>query len=90
MKLSIKIIAAILVFVTLPMSIQAQSEIPLHQKRLSDRVLIVWTGDYFQAIAVVALATEKGIVVIETGLIRSEVARIRQAIEKEFGRKDFK
>jgi glyoxylase-like metal-dependent hydrolase (beta-lactamase superfamily II) len=43
-----------------------------------------------QTIATVALATEKGIVVIETSLFRSLDARIRGAIEKEFGRKDFK
>jgi glyoxylase-like metal-dependent hydrolase (beta-lactamase superfamily II) len=43
-----------------------------------------------QTIATVALAPQKGIVVIETSLIRSYDARIRQVIEKEFGRKDFK
>ena len=68
----------------------AEAELPLHQKRFSDRVLIVWMGDQMQTIATVALATEKGIVVIETSLIRSHDARIRQAIEKEFGRSDFK
>ncbi len=74
----------------LPMVVQAGMELPLHQKRLSDRVLIVWIGDYMQQIATVALATEKGIVMIEASLIRAHDARIRQAIEKEFGRKDVK
>jgi len=90
MKLKIKIIAVVLSSVFLPMLLQAQSELPLNQKRLSDRVLVVWAGDYMQTIAVVALETEKGIVVIETSLIRSDDARIREVIEKEFGRKDFK
>ena len=90
MKLRNKIITIILLFVALPMLVRGQSQIPLHQKRLSKRALVVWTGDYFQAIAVVALATSKGIVVIETSLIRSDDARIRRAIETEFGRKDFK
>lgn len=65
-------------------------ELPLHQKRLSDRVLIVWFGDYMQTIATVALSTTKGIVVIETSLIHSLDAKIREVIEKEFGRNDFK
>jgi glyoxylase-like metal-dependent hydrolase (beta-lactamase superfamily II) len=72
------------------MLLQADSELPLHQKRLSEKVIIVWTGDHMQTIATVALATERGIVVIETSLIRSYDARIRQVIEKEFGRNDFK
>ena len=69
--------------------LQAETQLPLHQKKLSDRALVVWTGDLMQTIAVVALATEKGIVVIETNIVRDNDIRIRQAIEKEFGRKDF-
>ncbi|MEE8604552.1 MAG: MBL fold metallo-hydrolase [Candidatus Aminicenantaceae bacterium] len=85
-----KIATAIIMIAFLPVFLQAGMELPLHQKRLSEKVLIVWTCDHMQSIATVALATEKGIVVIETSLIRSHDARIRQAIEKEFGRKDFK
>jgi glyoxylase-like metal-dependent hydrolase (beta-lactamase superfamily II) len=70
--------------------LQATLELPLHQKRLSDRVLILWIGDHMQLIATVALATEKGIVVIEGSLIRAFDARIRKAIEEEFGRNDIK
>jgi glyoxylase-like metal-dependent hydrolase (beta-lactamase superfamily II) len=72
------------------LSAQVEEDLPLHTKRLSDRVLIAWVGDYMQTIDVVALATARGIVVIETNLVRSADVRIRQAIEKEFGRKDFK
>jgi glyoxylase-like metal-dependent hydrolase (beta-lactamase superfamily II) len=85
-----KIIFAIILFLVIPTLIQAQTELPLHKKRLSDRALVVWVGDYMQMIDVVALKTKKGIVVIETSLIRSDDARIRRAIEKEFGCKDFK
>jgi glyoxylase-like metal-dependent hydrolase (beta-lactamase superfamily II) len=90
MKLRTRIIAVTLFSLLLPMSIQAQSELPLNQKKLSDRALVIWAGDYMQMIDVVALTTQKGIVVIETSIIRSEDARIRQVIEKKFGRKDFK
>jgi glyoxylase-like metal-dependent hydrolase (beta-lactamase superfamily II) len=90
MRFSMKL-CAVFLFVTIsPFLLRADTELPLHQKRLSDKVLIVWTGDYMQTITTVALATEKGIVVIETSLIRSYDARIRQGIEKEFGRNDFK
>ena len=85
-----KLFTTIILLTFLSMALQAGMELPLHQKRLSNRVLIVWACDYMQSIATVALATEKGIVVIETSLIRSHDARIRQVIEKEFGRNDFK
>lgn len=65
-------------------------ELPLHTQKFSDKILFAWVGDYMQTIRVVALSTARGIVVIEANLSRSADARIRQAIEKEFGRKDFK
>lgn len=79
----IRIAAVILVIGFLSVLTPSESELPLHQKRLSDRVLIVWTCDYMQSVATVALATEKGIVVIEASLIRSHDARVRKAIEEE-------
>jgi cyclase len=90
MRKSINIVLSVVLISLLPMSLLAGMELPLNQKKMSDRVLIVWIGDYMQQIATVALATEKGLVVIETSLIRAHDARIRKAIEKEFGRDDFK
>ena len=90
MRSAIKVLVCFILITAWPMLLQADSELPLHQKWLSEKVLIVWTGDHMQTIATVALATEKGIVVIETSLIRAHDARIRQVIEKEFGRNDFK
>lgn len=90
MRFSSKVLITVVLFIVSSMILQAEIELPLHQKRISERVLIVWTGDHMQTIATVALAAEKGIVVIETSLIRSHDARIRRAIEKEFGRSDFK
>ncbi len=84
MESKIKIIAAVVLQSLLAVLLWAQSELPLHQKKLSERALIIWTGDYMQTIATVALATRKGIVAIDTSLIRSDDARIRQAIEKDF------
>jgi glyoxylase-like metal-dependent hydrolase (beta-lactamase superfamily II) len=65
-------------------------DLPLNTKRLSDKVFIAWVGDYMQTIDVVALKTARGLVVIETNLVRSADVRIRRAIEEAFGRKDFK
>lgn len=89
MRLINKILALIVLILVLPFILQAESELPLRQKKLSEKVLVVWIGDYMQTIATVALATSRGIVVIEASLIRANDARIRQAIEKEFGRDDF-
>ena len=69
---------------------QASDELPLHVEKYSGKVLFAWVGDYMQTIRVVALSTARGVVVIEANLSRSADARIRQAIEKEFGRKDVK
>jgi len=69
---------------------QTKDELPLHTAKFSDKVLFAWVGDYMQTIRVVALSTARGIVIIEANLSRSADVRIRQAIEKEFGRDDIK
>jgi len=69
---------------------QTSDDLPLHTEKWSDRVLFAWVGDHMQMIRVVALSTARGIVVIETSLIRSADLRIRRAIEAAFDRKDFK
>lgn len=74
----------------LPVLSQADSELPLHKKSLSEKLLVVWVGDHFQTSGVVALSTSQGLVVIETNLSRTNDIRIRSVIEEEFGRKDFK
>jgi len=83
------LLLTILPFAKVPIS-QTSADLPLHTQKLGDRVLLAWVGDYMQTIRVVALSTARGVVVIEANLSRSADARIRQAIEKEFGRKDIK
>jgi len=90
MKPSAKFLSIFLVLFVFVALVHAETDLPINKKRLSDRVLIVWACDYMQSIATVALATEKGIVVIETSLIRAHDKKIRKVIEQEFGRKDFK
>lgn len=54
-------VLCILVLMGLPLLGQVDSEMPLRQKRLSDKVLLVWAGDHLQTIATVAVTTKKGI-----------------------------
>ena len=90
MRIQVKISSIFLLLIILPILLLAENTLPLHKERLSKKVLKIWLGDFVQTIAVIALATEKGIVVIDTNLSRSNDVRIRRAIEEEFGRNDFK
>ncbi len=58
---------------------------PVSVERLTARIVVVHTGYD----AVTAIATQKGIVVIDAGISNRLTARYREAIEKEFGRRDF-
>jgi glyoxylase-like metal-dependent hydrolase (beta-lactamase superfamily II) len=90
MRFKIGILTIFILLAFIPILSQAEYELPINTKRLSEKVLFVWSCDHMQTIATVALAAEKGIVVIDTSLGRTNDARIRSTIEKEFGRKDFK
>jgi glyoxylase-like metal-dependent hydrolase (beta-lactamase superfamily II) len=81
--------AAIMLLAQAPAA-QTAADLPLHTERFGDRVLFAWAGDDMQLIRTVALSTARGVVVIEANLLRSIDARIRAAIEKEFGRRDIK
>lgn len=67
---------------------QSEIVIPLQTERLSKRVLLVKSGTV-EKNQIIAIATQKGIVVIDTGGSAVIMAKIRKLIEKEFGRKDF-
>jgi glyoxylase-like metal-dependent hydrolase (beta-lactamase superfamily II) len=90
MKRKIKITSIFILLPLIPILLQAEYELPINKKRLSERALFVWSCDHMQSIATAAIATEKGIVVIDTSISRTNDARIRRAIEEEFGRSDFK
>jgi glyoxylase-like metal-dependent hydrolase (beta-lactamase superfamily II) len=90
MRLKTRILTIFILLAFLPILLLAEYELPINKKRLSERVLLVWSCDYMQSIATAALATEKGIVVIDTSISRTNDAKIRKAIEEELGRSDFK
>jgi cyclase len=66
-----------------------QEEVPINLERLSDRVLVTWACDHFQGTNMAVLATEDGLVVIDTGLSPTTVRRQRDRVEEELGRSDF-
>ena len=66
----------------------AFDEVPIEHERLTDRVLVVKCGKVYTD-QVIAIAAQKGIVVIDTGKAPSLAAEYRKVIEREFGRNDF-
>jgi len=85
-----KILSWLLFFILIFSIIQlrADEEIAPQVERYSERVVIVKTGTvYFDQ--VIAIASNKGIIMIDTGLSPSLTKKYREIIEREFGRKDF-
>ncbi len=66
---------------------QADDDIPITIQRLSDRVLVL--SETLMNNNVVAIASGKGIVVVDTSGLPSTAAEMRRIIEREFGRSDF-
>ena len=74
----------------LPLLAESIAGLPLHSQRLSPTTLRVWVGDHISSTATVALATQKGIVVIDTLGIPAVDRELRKVIARELGRKDFR
>lgn len=68
----------------------AQQGIEINQRRLSDRVLLTWACDRFQGTNMAIVATDGGLIVIDTGLSPTTVRRQRELVEMELGRSDFR
>lgn len=66
----------------------AEEEFPIDFERYSERVLIVKCGKLYTD-QVIAIATQKGIVMIDTGKSSTLTTEYRKIIEREFGRNDF-
>jgi len=72
----------------LPLVAQTDEENPIRIQRLSDRVLVLTEVSPMENI-IVALATQKGLVVVDATGSPFTAKLIRKIIEKEFGRNDF-
>lgn len=85
------LLAGIIVsLMVLPALADSVKGIPLHVKKIADNVIRVWAGDYGSATAVSAIATKKGIVVIDSTDNPRMDQEFKKVIEKELGRSDFR
>lgn len=89
MKFSrVHVICSLIVLVISLTYAGAEDEVAIEFERLSERVLIVKAGKvYFDQ--VVAVASQRGLIVIDTGKASSLTEKYRKIIEREFGRSDF-
>lgn len=85
-----KIISVCLVFLLFaaPAMAQTAEEIPINVQRLSKKVLVL-TEDSPMENIIVAIASSKGLVVVDTTGSPLTAAKIREVIKQEFGRDDF-
>jgi glyoxylase-like metal-dependent hydrolase (beta-lactamase superfamily II) len=89
MKLKrIPLIYLSLLLFLVPVFGSATDEISVDFDRVSARVLVVKSGKVYTD-QIIALATEKGLVVIDTGKSPTLTEKYRKVIEHEFGRNDF-
>ena len=71
-------------------AVSAQDSIKLNLRRPRERVLLTWACDHFQGTTMGVIATDSGLVIIDTGLSTGTVARQRRLIGQELGRADFR
>ncbi|MDH4271919.1 MAG: MBL fold metallo-hydrolase, partial [Candidatus Aminicenantes bacterium] len=64
-------------------------DLPVRLNRLSERVVAAWMGEFAMGNQTIAVASKKGIIIIDTYASRIHGELIRKAVEKEFGRSDY-
>jgi len=77
-----------LALLTLPIFAQSADEIPIRTQKLSEKVFVL-TEDSPMENIIVAVASSKGLIVVDSTGSPFTAAIIREMIEKEFGRSDF-
>jgi glyoxylase-like metal-dependent hydrolase (beta-lactamase superfamily II) len=77
-------------FAVLSCAAESVEGLPLHVKTIAPGVVRVWVGNYVSSTAVSAIATEKGIVVIDSTDLPKLDQAFRKVIARELGRSDFK
>ena len=63
--------------------------LPLHVEKLDPATVRVWLGDSASTTSIVAFATERGVVVVDTFGVPAVDAELRKVIARELGRSDF-
>ena len=74
----------------LPCTAESIEGLTLHVQKIEPGVIRVWVGDHVSSTAVSAIATKKGIVVIDSTDIPKLDQAFRKVIARELGRSDFK
>jgi len=87
-RILISVIAALLLAVSWT-GAEEIAGLPLHTEQLGDGAIRVWLGDHTSTTTIVAFATEKGIVVVDTFGVPEVDVKVRTVIAQEFGRDDF-
>ena len=83
--------AALLGFLmVLPCAAETVAGLPLHVQTIAPGAVRVWVGDHVSSTAVSAIATRKGIVVIDTTNLPQLDEAFRKVIARELGRDDFR
>ncbi len=80
---------AFLLFVFPASAAEDVAGLPLHVQRLDAKTVRVWVGDHVSTTNVVAFATAKGIVVVDTTGVPKVDLELRRVIARELGRSDF-
>lgn len=86
--LKIASVCLLLFLLSIPVLARIDEETPFRVQRLSDRVLVL-TEDSPMENIIVAMASKKGLVVVDVSGSPYTAAIIRRVIEREFGRNDF-
>ena len=86
--LKIASVCFLLFLLSIPVLAQIDGETPFRIQRLSDRVLLLTENSPMENI-IVAMASKKGLVVVDVSGSPYTAAVIRRVIEREFGRDDF-
>jgi glyoxylase-like metal-dependent hydrolase (beta-lactamase superfamily II) len=87
--IKIALLTLVLLGPALAWTSQQDPELPVRLNRLSERVIAAWVGENAWSNQTIAVASKKGLVVIDTFASRVDQDRIRKAVEKEFDRSDY-
>jgi glyoxylase-like metal-dependent hydrolase (beta-lactamase superfamily II) len=90
LRLSFPFFSLLAFAVFLPRDAWGQDDLKINQDQITERVLVTWACDHFQGTNMAVVATAEGLVVIDTGLSPTTVARQRDLVEGVLGREDFR
>ena len=87
-----KIFSVFMLFLLLTIRLKAQNTgvLPIQVNKLCVRILFLKTGETTASSNICAITAEKGLMMIDTGSLKSIASESRRIIEKDFNRNDFK